>query len=420
MASSSAIRVELQTAHVRRGLEGFTARQRETVEFQRSGVEELDAMLGGGFPRGSLAEICGTASSGRTSLCLALLAQATGRQEACAFVDVSDALDPMSLAAAGVDATRLLWVRCGGAGGKETAAQSAQQKSHAATDGANAVSVGARAPVPSGEKPKTGFVGKHPRDQIRGVETAIPSLVRQTSLGGVRANTAMRDDLIAQCTGEQVEIDRQPPRRGDNVRRQPLPEERIRSWKEGQERLAPKKREWTKKEESPTLFETRSNAQLNPCSRNDFTTEKLGWTRVHAKPWKRLEQALKATDLLLHSGGWGVVVFDLGSISWTEARRIPMSTWFRFRRAVENSPTILLLLGEEPCAKSCASLVLRCRRLEEKWSSTASREMDSAAKLGVATFQGFEVQGEIACSRMQRLKADSARWQTSTAWNSSF
>jgi len=34
------------------------------------------------------------------------------------------------------------------------------------------------------------------------------------------------------------------------------------------------------------------------------------------KPWKRLEQALKTTDLLLHGGGWGVVVFDLGEISW--------------------------------------------------------------------------------------------------------
>ena len=62
------------------------------------------------------------------------------------------------------------------------------------------------------------------------------------------------------------------------------------------------------------------------------------------KPWKRLEQALKTTDLLLHGGGWGVVVFDLGGISWVDARRIELSTWFRFRRAIENTPTILLLL----------------------------------------------------------------------------
>jgi len=48
-----------------------------------------------------------------------------------------------------------------------------------------------------------------------------------------------------------------------------------------------------------------------------------------------------------------VVVLDLGGISWVDVRRIELSTWFRFRRVVENTPTILLLLGEESCAKSC-------------------------------------------------------------------
>src|SRR5712664_2729042 len=96
---------------VGRGLEGF--HNRPAVELQSSGVTELDAVLGGGFPRGSLVELCGPASSGRTSLAFSLLAQATERQEACAFVDVSDSLDPVSLAAAGVDLPRLLWIRCG-------------------------------------------------------------------------------------------------------------------------------------------------------------------------------------------------------------------------------------------------------------------------------------------------------------------
>src|SRR5947209_4203883 len=94
-----------------RGLGGL--QNRAAVEFQPSGVTELDAVLGGGFPRGSLVELCGPASSGRTSLAFSLLAQATERQEACAFVDVSDSLDPSSLAAAGVELPRLLWIRCG-------------------------------------------------------------------------------------------------------------------------------------------------------------------------------------------------------------------------------------------------------------------------------------------------------------------
>src|SRR5438552_7148493 len=98
-------------AFIGRGLEGL--QRRSVVELQPSGIAELDVVLCGGFPRGSLVELCGPASSGRTSLAFSLLAQATGRQEACAFVDVSDSLDPASLAAAGVDLPRLLWVRCG-------------------------------------------------------------------------------------------------------------------------------------------------------------------------------------------------------------------------------------------------------------------------------------------------------------------
>src|SRR5215471_6262134 len=107
----------IKTALIGRGLEGF--QRRVKVELQRTGIAELDAVLGGGFPRGSLVELCGPASSGRTSLAFSLLAQATERQEACAFVDVSDSLDPISLAAAGVELPRLLWIRCGEMGDRE-------------------------------------------------------------------------------------------------------------------------------------------------------------------------------------------------------------------------------------------------------------------------------------------------------------
>src|SRR6266849_5838440 len=115
---------KLDTGLIGRGLEGFQSRA--AVELQPSGVTELDAVLGGGFPRGALVELCGPASSGRTSLAFSLLAQSTERQEACAFVDVSDSLDPISLAAAGVELPRLLWIRCGetGDGGPDLKASS--------------------------------------------------------------------------------------------------------------------------------------------------------------------------------------------------------------------------------------------------------------------------------------------------------
>ena len=81
----------------------------ETASF---GIRQVDALTGG-LPRGCLTEVSGADSSGRTSLMLSALAAATCREEICALIDVSDAFDPHSAAAAGVDLGRLLWVRCG-------------------------------------------------------------------------------------------------------------------------------------------------------------------------------------------------------------------------------------------------------------------------------------------------------------------
>ena len=77
----------------------------------------------------------------------------------------------------------------------------------------------------------------------------------------------------------------------------------------------------------------------------------------------RLEQALKTTDLLLQGGGFGLVAVDLGDLPPAAARRVPLTSWFRFRRAVENTPTVLLLLARESCAKTCASIVLGLRAI---------------------------------------------------------
>src|SRR5271169_1455376 len=76
----------------------------------------------------------------------------------------------------------------------------------------------------------------------------------------------------------------------------------------------------------------------------------------------RLEQVLKVTDLLLQGGGFGMVVIDLGDIPTESARRVPLTSWFRFRRAVEPTATVLLVVEQEPCAKTCASLVVRLQR----------------------------------------------------------
>jgi hypothetical protein len=77
----------------------------------------------------------------------------------------------------------------------------------------------------------------------------------------------------------------------------------------------------------------------------------------------RLEQVLKVTDLLLQGGGFGMVVLDLGDIPAESVRRVPLTSWFRFRRAVELTATVLLIVEQEPHAKTCASLVVKLQRM---------------------------------------------------------
>lgn len=94
-----------------RKLDGTLARPELVPATAPSGITALDAALGGGWRRGELSELTGPASSGRTSVLVATMAAATGRGEVVGFVDSLDRFDPALAAAAGVDVSRLLWVR---------------------------------------------------------------------------------------------------------------------------------------------------------------------------------------------------------------------------------------------------------------------------------------------------------------------
>ena len=222
MASAATLRARLESSLPERLSSTLLLRERAAPLTVSTGVAALDALTGG-LPRGALSEIAGPASSGRTGVMLAALAEATRRQEVCALVDASDSFDPASAAAAGVDLERLLWVRC---------SDMPRQKFACARD-------------------VTGL-GRH--------ETWASPANTGFAFGGV------------------------------------------------------------------------------------------------------LEQVLKVTDLLLQGGGFGMVVLDLGDIPPESARRVPLTSWFRFRRAVEPTATVLLLVEQEPCAKTCASLVVRLER----------------------------------------------------------
>ena len=235
---------------------------RPTPEMVSSGVGAIDALTGG-FPRGCLTEVCGPASSGRTSVLLAALAAATRREEVCALVDVSDALNPLSAAAAGMDFGRLLWVRCG-----------------------------------------------------------------------------------------------------------------LRLQKPG----SPQRHRGTEK--------IKNNKNLE-----------------NSRIEKPVEQALRVTDLLLQSGGFGMVVIDLGDTPVMAARRIPLTSWFRFQRSVEHTSTVLFVISQVPYAQTCASLLLRVSGA--KLSAFSGQLSEKTYPAHAQLLDGIQVQGELLRSRLERKPARS-------------
>ncbi len=78
------------------------------VEAIPTGSLSLDIALGvGGVPRGRIVEIYGPESSGKTTLCLHVIAEAQRQGGICGFVDVEHALDPAYAARIGVDVDNL-------------------------------------------------------------------------------------------------------------------------------------------------------------------------------------------------------------------------------------------------------------------------------------------------------------------------
>jgi recombination protein RecA len=134
------------------------------------------------------------------------------------------------------------------------------------------------------------------------------------------------------------------------------------------------------------------------------------------KPWSRIEQALRSTDLLLQSGGFGALVLDMGSLTPESASRVPLATWFRYRAAAERTHSSILLLTQYPCAKSSAELLLRLQ--------PAGALCD-----GATVFTGIQPRIEVARHRFTQAAArnvvplrkqpqnvQSASWRILTAW----
>ena len=80
-----------------------------SIEVIPTGCLPLDIALGvGGLPRGRVTEIFGPEASGKTTVCLHVIAEAQKTGGTCAFIDVEHALDPLRASTVGVNLDNLL------------------------------------------------------------------------------------------------------------------------------------------------------------------------------------------------------------------------------------------------------------------------------------------------------------------------
>src|SRR6185436_13782346 len=73
---------------------------------------------------------------------------------------------------------------------------------------------------------------------------------------------------------------------------------------------------------------------------------------------RAVERALKALNLILQAGGFGVVAIDLADVPPAALRRLPFTTWLRVHRAIEGRDTACVLVTSEPVARSAGGLTL--------------------------------------------------------------
>jgi recombination protein RecA len=384
MPAAAQIRAEIEAALARRIPSALTPVPRIIRPTVTTGIDALDELLGGGLPVGAITEIAGPECSGRTSLALAFLGQITGQGKVCAWVDASDALHPESAAAAGVNLDRFLWVRCG----METAHSSVK-----AADSLEAVE------APQTARVQFGGNSPHPRTESKGMPSAIGDLLgakakykRDRIIGTPGAPN--RSLSAAQASREeQAASDRQPARRGSYVLEQ-------------REAYEPRCAEPQRKPRPrPTSYE-----------RTDVTVGRRASNNVSKnKPWFRLDQALRVTDLLLQAGGFSAIVLDMGSIAPEYVSRIPLATWFRYRAAAEQSQSSFVILSQHACAKSSAGVVLRLDNAEPQ--SAGPTIFSGLVNHAELVRRRYEHESEnVVPIRKPSQRVNAVDWRSGTIW----
>jgi hypothetical protein len=120
-----------------------------------------------------------------------------------------------------------------------------------------------------------------------------------------------------------------------------------------------------------------ATALIDTCDRFDPASASAAGLDLSKLLWVRdtgdAPRALKAMNLVLQAGGFGVVAFDLADVPLSGLRQFPYTTWMRIARVIEGSQTAAVLIGTERLGRSPGGVTISLEATKGRWSGTADR-----------------------------------------------
>jgi len=130
----------------------------------------------------------------------------------------------------------------------------------------------------------------------------------------------------------------------------------------------------TRRGEIVALVDTLDRLDVASAASAGIDLDRMLWIRPPSASAgaEAIERALKALNLVLQAGGFGVVAIDLADVPASTLKQIPFTTWMRVQRVIEGSDTACLLLSSEPLARSAGGLTLAMTGTTT-WAGESSR-----------------------------------------------
>jgi recombination protein RecA len=122
-------------------------------------------------------------------------------------------------------------------------------------------------------------------------------------------------------------------------------------------------------------------AFIDTCDRFDPASASASGVDLSKLLWVRergdASRALKAMNLVLQAGGFGLVAFDIADVPPLALRQFPYTTWMRIARVIEGSQTAAVVIAAERIARSPGGVTITLEPalgvLRAQWSGVADR-----------------------------------------------